>query len=750
MRHFFIYFLLFLFFGKAIAQNNTPTYTWRMHQPYESVRQIVEADDLLYVLSDVGIYSFSLTSGEIELLTKVEGFAESEVACMDYSKEYNTLVIGYTNGNIDLLKNNRIINFDIILKNDNIIGAKDINEIKCINNRAYFATSFGVVVLDLENEVTIDDYQNLGDGGTGLAVLSLDVLNDTLYLGTAEGLKYAPAYNSSVNLKNFSSWQTNISYDSSKNLEVYNNRLFFVSRDILYSLFNSSIDIVGDGIPKEYNSVVSSHEELIICSTEGIARLDKNGIITDEGVLFMDYAITDFQNNLWFGAFYEGLIKKLGPGRFSYVRPVGPFDNTSFDMKGQGNKMWVTSGGYTTAFAPTYNDRGFYLYEDGKWFNSSRNPTALKGITDATNILVNPSKDEVWIGSFGTGLAQISGQVQIAKYDHTNSTIKQDDGNRDIALGMALDSKENLWVANYGTSKALSVKRADNTWSDFSVGTSSLGEMIVDDYDQIWAIAPRTSSIGVVAIRETSNGLVQSRLLTTGENKGGLTNNNVKAIALDKDGEIWVGSEAGLSIFYNPIAVFEGGSIADAQQIIIDDGNDVGILLGNEVINDIKIDGANRKWIATNNGAWLVEEDGSGIILHFTSENSPLPSSLINCIGIVPNTGEVFFGTNKGIASFRGDATEGDMVHKNTLVFPNPVHPEYDGPITITGLPEDATVKIADVAGRVVYELIATGGTAVWEGLDFNGNKPKTGVYLIYSANKNDEDSLVSKLLIVR
>jgi hypothetical protein len=167
-------------------------------------------------------------------------------------------------------------------------------------------------------------------------------------------------------------------------------------------------------------------------------------------------------------------------------------------------------------------------------------------------------------------------------------------------------------------------------------------------------------------------------------------------------------------------------------------------------VNDIKIDGANRKWIATNNGAWLVKEDGSGIILHFTSENSPLPSSLINCIGIVPNTGEVFFGTSKGIASFRGDATEASMLHKNTLVFPNPVHPEYEGPITITGLPEDATVKIADVAGRVVYELIATGGTAVWEGLDFNGNKPKTGVYLIYSANKDDEDSLVSKLLIVR
>jgi hypothetical protein len=110
----------------------------------------------------------------------------------------------------------------------------------------------------------------------------------------------------------------------------------------------------------------------------------------------------------------------------------------------------------------------------------------------------------------------------------------------------------------------------------------------------------------------------------------------------------------------------------------------------------------------------------------------------------------VFFGTTNGIASFRSDATEATDLHDNTLVFPNPVHPDYEGPITITGLPEDATVKIADVAGRVVYELVAVGGTAVWNGLNFDGQKPQTGVYLIFSANKEDEDSLVSKLLIVR
>ena len=315
---------------------------------------------------------------------------------------------------------------------------------------------------------------------------------------------------------------------------------------------------------------------------------------------------------------------------------------------------------------------------------------------------------------------------------------------------MATDSKDNLWVAIYEADKPLCVRRKDGTWEEFSTSVPRLGEMIVDEYDQIWCLAPRTSEIGIVVFRELESGGVQSRSLNTVKDRGALPGNNVNAIALDKDGKIWVGSQSGIAVFHNTIEVFKGGKYADAQQIVIDDGEDIGYLLGNEVVNDIKIDGANRKWVATNNGAWLIAEDGQSVLNHFTAENSPLPDNEVNCIGVVPSTGEVFFGTKEGIASFRGDATEAGDLHTNTLVFPNPVHANYDGPITITGLPENATVKITDIAGRVVYEMIANGGTAVWDGYSFSGDKPQTGVYLIFTANEEDEDALVSKLLIVR
>lgn len=720
-----------------------------MHLPYNSVRQIVEADDKLFVLSDIGIYEFGLKSGEAEFLTKVNGFSESSVVAMSYSADYNTLVIAYKSGNIDLLKGNSIINLPGI-KRSSIFGLKDIYEIEIYNELAYLSTAFGVVIIDIEAEEIIDDYQNLGFGGVPLAVNSLDIFNEKIYIGTTEGIKYAPAFDNNVNLKNFSSWETIEEYDSAVNIKTFNDKLYFVSDSILFSFDGTNYVPVEMSVRKGYKSLAVCHGNLVVCRYEGIASINEMGTVKEYGEVAMSSAIIDYQDNLWFGGFYRGLIKKNNAGQISYFSPQGPFSFNSYDMYGQGNSLWVTSGGYTPAFAPTYNTYGYYRYEDGNWYNRNTSDPYSGGMTDFTSIYVPKDRNETWLGSFGSGLLRIKNYEPNQRYTNSNSSLKNSVGTNEVALGMAYDSKNNLWVSNYETDRPLAVMRANGSWSDFNVGTKRLGEMIIDQSDQIWMLVPRTSSNGILVAKELENGSLRTRFLGTSKNGGGLPNNNVKAIAQDKDGEIWVGTESGIAVFYNPSLVFDGGVNADAQQIIIDDGKDIGYLLGSEVVNDIKIDGGNRKWVATNNGVWLIKEDGSEIVLHLTEDNSPLPSNIINCVGIIPNTGEVFFGTTNGIASFRSDASEAKDLHENTLVFPNPVHPEYDGPITITGLPEDATVKIADVAGRVVYELVAVGGTAVWNGLNFDGQKPQTGVYLIFTANKEDEDSLVSKLLIVR
>ncbi len=445
---------------------------------------------------------------------------------------------------------------------------------------------------------------------------------------------------------------------------------------------------------------------------------------------------------------------KIDPnGAQSNLKPQGPFGRTSFEMEGFGKQMWVTSGGHSATYAPTFTNYGYYTFEKGKWTNRPTNVPELSTMYDFTAIEINENTGDIWLGSHGTGLCHLRNGEFIARYDENNTpVIKTGPSNFTYCFGLGLDSKDNLWVSNFEVENALLVRYANGSWASYNVGEQKLGEMVVDEYDQKWICLEREDSKGILVFKEDEEGVnpPQVRVLTTSANSGNLPSNAVNALVVDKDGEIWVGTETGLAIFYNPSLVFEGGPNADAQQIIIDDGNDIGYLLGNEVINDIKIDGANRKWVATNNGAWLIKADGSEVLVHHTIDNSPLPSNSVNCVGIEPITGEVFFGTNGGIVSYRSDATEANSEEANPLVFPNPVHYNYDGLITITGLYENATVKIVDVAGRVVYEMIATGGTAVWDGRNFNGERPQTGVYLIFSANEQDENALVSKLLIVR
>ena len=98
-----------------------------------------------------------------------------------------------------------------------------------------------------------------------------------------------------------------------------------------------------------------------------------------------------------------------------------------------------------------------------------------------------------------------------------------------------------------------------------------------------------------------------------------------------------------------------------------------GLLFGEEPVYDIAVDGADRKWIATHHGVWLISADGQKVIYRFTKSNSHLLSDVVHHIVLNKENGEVFFLTDWGICSFRGTAIEPDIVKQKVIVFPNPV-----------------------------------------------------------------------------
>jgi ligand-binding sensor domain-containing protein len=272
---------------------------------------------------------------------------------------------------------------------------------------------------------------------------------------------------------------------------------------------------------------------------------------------------------------------------------------------------------------------------------------------------------------------------------------------------------------------------------------------VVDDLNQKWIVSPRGG--GLICFNHGQSldnpGDDQWFWYRSGTGNGNLPDNNVLCIAKDKGNFIWVGTTRGIGIIYCPQQVFSGG--CEAVLPVVQQDNFAGYLFRDEEVQVITVDGADRKWIGTKNGVWLLSPDAEKTIYHFTTGNSPLPDNDIKSIAIDGQSGEVFFSTSKGIVSFRSTATEGTTTNSNVLVFPNPVPPGYNGAIAIRGLVNNATVKITEMDGRLVYQTRALGGQAVWNGKDYKGRIISSGVYLVLVSDDSRKENLVTKIVFI-
>jgi len=321
------------------------------------------------------------------------------------------------------------------------------------------------------------------------------------------------------------------------------------------------------------------------------------------------------------------------------------------------------------------------------------------------------------------------------------------------AADIEFDRYGNMWVSNIGALVPICVRKADGTWLEFeppfTLSQNWLTGIAFDEYNQVWFIAPRQ---GVMVynygadLDNTSDD--QYKLLNNVPGTGGLPTLAVNCITEDKDGTMWVGTEAGVAVFYCPGDEFSQYG-CDAQQIVVNSGGYNGYLLGTENVKQIVVDGANQKWVATDDGVWLFSADGTQQILHFTVDNSPLFSNFINAMAIDNSTGEVYIGTDNGMLVYRSDATDGSNSTCGPQVFPNPVRETYDGPIAIKGVLENADVKITDANGTLIYKTKALGGQAIWDGKGYDGHRAKTGVYLVWAASSDASVTCITKLLIV-
>jgi hypothetical protein len=298
-------------------------------------------------------------------------------------------------------------------------------------------------------------------------------------------------------------------------------------------------------------------------------------------------------------------------------------------------------------------------------------------------------------------------------------------------------------VSNYGAPQPLHHLTFANVWSSYSFPqTASRYPLLleVDFYGNVWLAPNPDQGGGIIVFDKGENA---SRYLTTTDGSGGLPNRSVRSIAVDRDGVVWLGTDEGVCYFPDPTAVFNAG--VNAVRPIFEDR----FLLRDDKVTAMAVDGGNRKWMGTERGVWLFDSSGETLVYNFTAENSPLPSNVISDIAVNHQTGEVFFVTDQGLASFRSDATGSDFQFQEVKIFPNPVTPDFQGTVGISGLATDAVVKITDVAGKLLWQTQANGGTASWNIRDYQGKRAATGMYVVFATSPDGSESVVGKIAVV-
>ena len=740
---------------------------WRDCLDYSMVLHVEPAGRSVYAAARGGLFCYDTLSGSLTRMNKTTGLSDAGIATIAYDTATGTLVVAYGNSNIDLVKDGKVYNLSDI-KRSGIGGDKSIYRIRFHDRKAWLATGFGVVVVDLERR-EIKETCYIGTGGTYTVVSDLAFSADSLYAATSEGLKRVAIDEPHPTISDRWTADSRLAGVTVTMLDCFAGRLlaggfsYDPGQTTLYALDSNGTVAWNGGVVRSIHVgggfVALTHEESVVRYDSALNRIDSLTSY-DWGALSCFDAVYTDSVTLWVGHEWGGLFR-LRPSGNTYLMPDGPFsaDNV-YRLVPFNHRMMLCPGGHTTAYANAYITPNLVTAEGRRWTSLDRGNGMLDGTSDLVDAVVNPyDTNETVAALWGSGVVSIRDNQVQALYNESNTggaltpyTIGSYSTLRTGAL--AFDNQGNLWTLLSNTNYALAKRASDGTWSRFSTmqmaSLPSVDKLVWDSINGYLWFCGRENMIYV------HDGV--SRMARVNPNTGSkLSTDDVTALVQDRSGNLWVGTNKGLKVIYNGYQAFSNGGVGETSpvacsNITITNGEFSEYLMAYESITSIAVDGANRKWVGTSSGGlYLISANGLEQLEHFTAENSPLFSNKIIALGIQPRTGEVYIGSDQGLQVYRSTATYAESLPSDDIhAFPNPVRPDYDGPIAIKGFTRDALVHITDASGHTVYSTRAFGGQAVWNGRTVSGERVASGVYYVFASDSEGGNRSVTKILIIR
>lgn len=741
-------------------------YHWELFPSYHNARKAVAGQNKVYSLCNDNLISYQPSTQELYRYDKANRLNESRISFIRYNEQVRKLVIVYSDGNIDLIREDETV-INIPQYKDKNINNKDINGLDVTGKYALLSTSFGVVLIDLDQEIIANTYT------LDLKTSTATFFENKIYAATSSGVYTGDMSQNLLDKKNWKKLCGHYLHE----LLVFDGHLYGNNHSAsLFRLNEAKNDFIATEETKI--QVLQVSQGMMIAANSSkiyLFRKTNDRTVISQQNTFSD--LTYGNGTFWAAKGYDGLqpyklnsqnqLEATGEA----LIPDSPIRDYSNFVHYNGDRL-LAVGGSLNYNGVTQEGTVMY-YEDGKWtnFEDGSAITAVTKLpyTNTVNIAQDPEDpSHHFVTSARLGLYEFQDGKLLKHYSCDNSrlnSILPNDAMRKqyvSTAGAIYDKENNLWFLNNQVDTIINIIRADGSWikiyDEKLKGLPTFDFILFDQRDRVW-INSRRYSPGLYMLdhngtpEDDSDDFSIFRNTIINQDGTSYTPDYFYCMAEDRNGEIWVGTNLGLFVISNPDEFADDNFHYTQIKVPRNDGsNYADYLLNNTPVTCIAVDGANRKWIGTTSGVYLVSADGLETIHHFTADNSPLISNNINSIAVDPVSGRVMIATDKGLAAYNSDASEpAESLEKSGVsAYPNPVRPEYNGYITVKGLTPESSVKITSSNGQLVGQGTSNGGIFTWNGRDKRGRRVASGVYNVLATDREGKESVVTRIIMIR
>jgi ligand-binding sensor domain-containing protein len=757
---------------------------WQAHTSFRQVVDLSASPDAIWAATTGGVFRYAPEAGELQRFTPIEGLHNVRVQAIRYSAGCTCVWIGYADGVLDRLdvETGTVETFRDIARATQF-SSRAVRRIQEYGDSLLVATDFGLVVFDPERGEVRDTYNQLGAFAPGTAVFDVAVAGVaggevSFWLATAEGVAVGPL--SSPNLKDPGSWrnETLPGAGPATAISVFEGAVHVGGETAVYRRLDigAYVEAIRTGNPVTFLRQV--YDRLIGVTTFSLASVEAGGgarLLGNAGLTLLRAVTEGPGGAMWVGDEGAALVRARAIDASTTaidveaadIYPAGPFDGLFSDLSyaPADGTLWV--GGVRGS------NVGFYKRSaDGTWTNyTSRFYPELVGRRTEFRFVHTDTRNHTWVGSFGGALLEVTPEDEILVHDQSNSSLRRAEAVTDetfiIVGGIHSQADGTVWVTNVDAARPLSVYRPADGWASLASPLSNgltFGEIFTDSFGQKWIVVIDRRNLRInigLLVLDTGDTPADASddaflyLDEQGSAGQGLPGVFVNAIVEDRDGLVWLGTDEGLAYIVNTGIVARDPNTTPIWPIRSEreEGESQFLLFGLKV-NDLAVDPANRLWVATDEGAWLIESDGLGFreVVHFTTENAPLFSDVVVSVEVDPRTGDVYVVTDAGLLSYGSEALAPAEEHRDLDIYPNPaVFAGGASPtIYVEGLVEETEVRVMTAAGDVVRRLDARGGRIGWDGLDARGRPVPSGMYLVVAVGRHGEGAAIGKVAVIR